>query len=372
MFCRECGKELSESENFCNKCGARRPEKLIPDPIVEEQPKKEGFSKLFKLFKVRHESENENAIISLQFKLEKTCECAESIRTIAMSPNGKYFVTGHSKDGGLTIWDASTFKEVKDLCSDRIISVAFSPDSNYIVASDSFIEKKLFSETRSYYINVYAIKSGEGIIGLDCGSHNGFCDSLSFSPNGKRIVGIRGGTPRLWNAKDGQQLLEFPKEAEKIIFHPKENKLISFYNDVISIWDEDSAEEIEKIVSKGDSTSTANFKSIVFSANGQYLAAGTNCGKIFIWNFKNLECIKGLQVADGNEELYSISFNPRLNNVVAFSTNESIKIWDMKGEKEIKKLSLENSFWVSFTPDGKSLLAESGKKVIEWSVTKEM
>jgi WD40 repeat protein len=162
------------------------------------------------------------------------------------------------------------------------------------------------------------------------------------------------------------------KKAERIIFHPIEKKLISFFNeDGITIWDENSTEEIGKIDVDKEGDKSIQYNSIVCSADGQFLAASNNSGKIFIWNFKNLELVKRLQVTDEKEDIKSVSFYPNLNNIIAFSTSDNIIILDTETEKVIEKLSIDNSFWAYFTPDGQSLLVASGGIVIKWNVIKK-
>jgi len=358
MFCNECGKEIDENAKFCSICGARQPEKIITELVaVDNQSEK---------------NKNTDNDVNLQFKIEKSYECAETILSIAISPNGKYIAIGERKKiDGLCIRDIITLKEVNRYLPNRVVSISYGPDFNNLVISNILGEKDMWP----CYVFVYSFQ-GDGITSKDIvqlkkGSDMDLCESLSFSPDGKRIIGTVGGSPRLWDAIDGEQLMKYPKDAEKIIYHPNESKLISFNKEGIFIWDEDSAEEVAQISVESNISDTIRLKTLLCSVDGNNVIAGTYCGKILIWNLKTLECIKRLQIADNDEIINSISYHQGYNNIFSISTCKGIIIWDIKNEKEIKKLNLENAFWSSFTPDGQSLLAASDKKIIKWSVTRE-
>jgi WD40 repeat protein len=227
MFCIECGENLEETAKFCSKCGVKQSVKETPEPVVTEQPKEGKFS--------------------LQFKFEKNCECAISNKTIAMSPDGKYlattecivnntsifsiFLNMQSVKVNINILDISTLKKIKQLSitsnSDRKMSIAFSPDSKYIVVSKKLHETKYDKNNQStniYYIPVYKIESGNIIRKLNYGSNTGIYDSFSFSPDGKRIIGTYESRPQLWEADDGQQLLQFKKKSRKDYFSSNRKK----------------------------------------------------------------------------------------------------------------------------------------------------
>ncbi|MHC4622839.1 MAG: protein kinase domain-containing protein [Planctomycetota bacterium] len=128
------------------------------------------------------------------------------IRAVAFSPDGKRIVSG-SENGTITVWDTASGTEVMTLHGDetsvsaagfrRVHAVTFSPNGEHI-ASASF--------TAGNTIRIWDAASGAEVKRLR--GHRRVVTSLTFSPNGTRIVsGTSSGTLKVWDVATGAELM---------------------------------------------------------------------------------------------------------------------------------------------------------------------
>eukprot|EP00759_Apiculatamorpha_spiralis_P027557 PhF_6_TR30374/c0_g2_i4/m.44502 len=73
---------------------------------------------------------------------------SERVTSVAFSPDNKYIVSG-SEDGSVSVWDASSGEEVRVMYGhlDGVSSVAFSPDNKYIVSGSQDSTVRMWDAT---------------------------------------------------------------------------------------------------------------------------------------------------------------------------------------------------------------------------------
>jgi WD40 repeat protein len=155
------------------------------------------------------------------------------IISVAFSPNGKQIVSG-SNDRSIRVWEVETgdvlFKLIVDH-TDRVLSVAFSPDGTRIVSGSNDLT-----------IRVWDAATGKKVAGPLKG-HKKAVSSVAFSPDGNRIVsGSDDRTVRVWDAQTGKEVCEpFEGHTEWIFavaVSPDATKIaLSSDHQTIRIWD---------------------------------------------------------------------------------------------------------------------------------------
>ena len=152
-----------------------------------------------------------------------------SIYAIAISPDGKYIVSGSNKT--IKIWDFKTGECLNTLegHTSSINSIAISPDGKYIVSGS-------WDKT----IKIWDFKTGEFLNTLE--GHKFYVSSIAISPDGKYIVsGSRDKTIKIWDFKTGECLntLEGHKYfVNSIAISPDGKYIVSgSLDDTIKIWD---------------------------------------------------------------------------------------------------------------------------------------
>jgi len=93
---------------------------------------------------------------------------------------------GGDGDWTARVWDAATGKEIARMTHDNTVwSVAFSPDSKYVVSGSS-----------DKTARVWEAATGKEIARI---THDDFVQSVAFSPDGKYVVsGSNDKTARIW------------------------------------------------------------------------------------------------------------------------------------------------------------------------------
>ncbi len=133
------------------------------------------------------------------------------ISYIAVSPDSKYFATGHRDKwygGKVCLWDIKgNFIRKINVHHEIVNSIAFSPDSKFIVSGGNDNLVKLWS------LKGELIKKFKG--------HNRNVSSVAFSPDGNYILsGALDNTVRLWNIKTGKSYAILTLDNEWITYTP--------------------------------------------------------------------------------------------------------------------------------------------------------
>ncbi|MFQ3649519.1 MAG: hypothetical protein SNJ75_04245 [Gemmataceae bacterium] len=154
----------------------------------------------------------------------------DQMRSVAISPEGKYLLTGNGYQR-IYLWDAQTGKKLLELNShdDTILAVAFRPDG-----------RQFLTASADGTVKIWSITDGKLLHTLE--GHEGAVYSAVFSPDGRRILsGGNDGTVRLWEAESGKPLQTFKGHTDRILsvaFHPLGKRFASAGLDkTIRIWE---------------------------------------------------------------------------------------------------------------------------------------
>ena len=190
-----------------------------------------------------------------------------------------------------------------------------------------------------------------------------------FNNDGTRIVSASDdGTVRIWDSGCGAEIELLDASAGFVScasFSPDSKNIVAGYKDCfVRIWDVNT-KKVQRTL-KGHS---GNILSCSYSHNGKYIvssAGGDNT--IRIWDSdsgENLITIKGLYDVHN-----SVSFSPDDKYIVSAGLGDnSIRIWDSATGKEIKKIPGNSVFDVSYSHDGKHLVASSGNNAVQvWDI----
>jgi WD40 repeat protein len=152
-------------------------------------------------------------------------------RTIAFSPDGRYFATGSggSRPGEIKLWDATTYQEVRTFKGHEraVLGLVFSHDGDLLA-----------SASEDGTVKVWGVRSGLEVHTLR--GHNGPVHSVVFSPEGRRLAsGGADGTIKVWRPGTGEDLLTlYSRPVLSVAFSPDGKRLAAGGKDGrVKIWE---------------------------------------------------------------------------------------------------------------------------------------
>jgi WD40 repeat protein len=159
---------------------------------------------------------------------------ADDVGCVAFSPDGRY--VGLAGGGAVEIWDVTTGRLVQTLRGheEDVYSVAFSPDNRRVASAG-------WDKT----IRIWDARTGEGLRTLHGPAwpvrtvplH---FSSLVFSPDGRRLVSVRGKALTVWDVSNGQELLTLDAQGQEftaVVFSPDGGRIASAsWDGAVQIW----------------------------------------------------------------------------------------------------------------------------------------
>ncbi|NBR07864.1 MAG: hypothetical protein EBT92_19165, partial [Planctomycetes bacterium] len=195
--------------------------------------------------------------------------------------------------------------------------------------------------------------------------HTSFVKSVSFSPDGKRIVsGSWDNTLKIWDASTGQEIQILKGHTcgvNSVAFSPDGKKVVSGSEDMtLKIWDAITGKEIQTL--KGH---TKAVTSVSLSPDGKRIVSGSWDNTLKIWDASTGQEIKTLKGHTGG--INTVSFSPEGKRIVSGSWDKTLKVWDAGTGQEIQTLK-GHMRWVncsSFSPDGKIIVSGNGDDTLK-------
>ncbi len=230
------------------------------------------------------------------------------------SPDGKYFVTGHSND--IDLWDISTRRKLKSLEHSRnsgVYSIDFLPDGKSLAVGGGGIhggEKGI--------IQIWSLEKDSLIAGLS--GHDSGVSAVKISPDGGRLYSASfDNTIKIWNLN--------------------ENKLIKTL-DGHGIFSRSFFDEV-------------GITSLDLSKDGTLLLSGGMDRNVVIWDAETGEKVF---VLEGHlDAIAKVSFSSNGEFVFSQSHDQSIKIWSaITGDllATLIDFSSDDNKWLIYTPNG--------------------
>ncbi len=245
---------------------------------------------------------------------------------LTISPEGLRVGCAWEEPGGkgggqVTLWDASTGREIATLNKgrpDKISNVSFSPDSQRVAAASSDSTVKVWdAETREEQLTL----RGHKLPVL----------AVTFEQNGRHLAtASRDGTVKLWDAATGNALLTFAGHNAPVMcaaFHPDGKRVASSAaNGTVKIWEAATGQELRSLAGPRDSVQL-----VAFSPDGKLLLTAS------LLTLKLWDVATGRELATFKEHdvIYCAVFSPDGRQIAcgtddASQTNPgSIKIWDL-------------------------------------------
>ncbi|MEZ5943227.1 MAG: protein kinase [Planctomycetaceae bacterium] len=271
------------------------------------------------------------------------------VTCLAVSLNGRLIVSG-STDKTLKVWDGNTGEELQTLAghSNHIECVDVSPDGTRIVSGSADKTLKIWNRD-----------SGEELKSIDA---DGTFESVSFSPNGDRLVSVNIFTDetdrirsevRVWDMNSGEEHVSHKEPWFRAVSFSPDGRRFAAVGDSLKLWDAETGDELL------DLTSRNVIESLAFSPDGNRLIGGQSDGTIRIWDAMQYESVAHLQ--GHRKNLTSLEISPDGSRLVSGSDDKTAIVWNTQNLRPevIYEQHQDDVKCVTFSPNGK-LVASAG------------
>jgi len=284
------------------------------------------------------------------------------LTTVAYSPDGRFVASGTSDDV-ILVWDAMTGNKVAQMTEEYfyVDSIVFSPNSKYLAAIGTGNE-----------VYVFEVASGKEIARME---HSINMLSIAFSPDSKYVVSGGDDTARVWDVFTGNEIarVEPGGFAYAVAFSPDGKYVASSHRKTVSVWEAATGKEITRM------TFDKFVNAVAFSPDGNYIVVGGNTIQVLEAHTGK----KVAQMVDALETSVAFSPNGKYivsggcdrtkinESFDAICASGSARVWEAFTGKEIARMTYPGKVTdASFSADGKYVLSVGGgiASVWEWNL----
>ena len=268
---------------------------------------------------------------------------------VAISPDGKYLVTGSSDldDTWVQLWDAESGKELRRFMHHRVNSVAISADGKYVVSGSYDRTARLWDADSGAEVKRFI-------------GHSESVNSVAISPDGKLVVtGSSDNTARVWQVSTGVGARRFIGHTSGVnaVAISADGKYVATgsWDKTARLWGVDSGGEGGEL--RRIEGHTGAITSVKTSADGKYAVTGSSDKTARLW-----EATTGKMVTSfigHSETVNSVAISPDGKYVVTGSEDQTARIWDAQSGKELTVFTQPDTssvLSVAISADGKYVL----------------
>ncbi len=276
---------------------------------------------------------------------------------IAFTTDGKQLAAG-SKEGAITLWDVATGKRVFQFHGPRpkIAAQCFVPGAALVAVGGE-----------DGQIHLYQTATGQEVRHWDQPRQG--VGRLVSSPDGTVLAGASPDRSiSLWETTTGRlmhRLPDNPKTIHSLAFSPDGKTLAvgGFQEKVVHLWDVGTSAEKRRLVTDADNLALA------FSPDSSILATGEQNG-VDLW-----EVATGRRTGTLDATMIWVPFvlfSPQGNALAAGTALGRVRLWDWKRRQELSPAA-GTAEWIGplvFSPDGKTLATGSCDAAVRlWETT---
>ncbi|REJ90925.1 MAG: DUF1080 domain-containing protein, partial [Planctomycetota bacterium] len=273
----------------------------------------------------------------------------ERIHDIAVTPDGKYFLTG-SNDKLLKLWEFETGNEVLARDAARHKSVG---------AIDVSSDGRLVATAGDNRVALWRLPEVELVREFD--GHDGHLTSIQFSPDDSLLVtGDADSTVRLWDIETGEELQTWTTGSGwgDAQFTPDGRFAFARTraDDLLSVWDVDTGVEQRQFAIPGGTGA-------VLSPDGRWLLRGLHAATAdlaVLYNFASGEEHRRFTV-DERDAGISLAFSNDSRHVLIGRRSGSVSLWNLEQTEELHVFDghTQEVTAIAFTPDGRFAVSGS-------------
>ncbi|KAF8121560.1 hypothetical protein EV363DRAFT_1588655 [Boletus edulis] len=148
--------------------------------------------------------------------------------------------------------------------------------------------------------------------------------------------------------------IDVRRSIRAITFSPNGEYLVSGDDEAVRVWRVDDGVEVRMMAVR-------NVRSIAVSKDGERIAAGTDLGRVIVWDAHTYDTIF-THKESGSSTIRGVDFSPDSTRLVTASGNCTVSIWDLAaGERVLGPLYHEQGVTVTkYSPEGDQIATCTG------------
>jgi|GEM_PF-2599006 len=283
-----------------------------------------------------------------------------AVNAVAFSNSSNTFYSAGT-DGKVYKWDMqANGNNRKEIVSNDFInrSLAVSADGRWLAVG-----------TAGSIIQLFDLKSGRSAPSILQG-HNGVVGSLAFTPDNNFLVssGTNDRTIRMWNlgSLSGQVIANTPSAVRSLAVSANGQYIAAGTNDgSVTFYNKNEGyAESQFFQDPGNAV-----YAVAFSNTGNLIAAGDKEGRLRVWNYLTGKAVRTGKIHSAR--IVDIKFSPDDQLLATSSYDGNIAMWNPLQPGSSPILLREHSGWVlsvAFSPNGKLLVSSSdkGNMILTW------
>jgi WD40 repeat protein len=284
----------------------------------------------------------------------------DRVTLLAFTPDGKTLESGDRLEGAITLWDAASGKEIRQLKRSGVVeALTFSPGGAFLVCVGGDADSK-----KKKVIPLWDVKTGKIVHEMPAE----YAVRVTFSPDGKTVASAEGDEDDravivLRDVSSGKRLRSIYDWPERIAFSPDGKTLIcGDGGGVIRLWDVETGKE--KTPAQGRSW----IRNATASPDGRTLAF---CDlKVRLWDLIEGREVGALPI--WCHETAGLSFSGDGKTLATVDSNHDVSLWDVGARKLLLRIERgkNDPHWqyrAALAPNGKMLAtAQNDAAVVLW------
>lgn len=252
-------------------------------------------------------------------ELRRVMELQFARNALALSRDGKYFLTGHQQDRVVRLGEVATGKEVRAFeghTAPGVHGVAFSPDESLVASGGD-----------DGTLRIWDAKSAKEL--RRCEGITDRVRCLAFSPDGKRIASGHYGPGSaflvlLWEADTGKELRSFKghtREVTAVKLLPEGDRLLSASMDgTLRLWDAETGKELKKLAHAG-----GVYDAAVSPDGKRALSAGFGDKTVRLWDLTTGREIHRFEGHTG--AVLGVAFSADGKQALSGDASNTVRLW---------------------------------------------